>query len=193
MGAQSNETAVLTGEELRTAFELATRFLERHRDSINALNVFPVPDGDTGTNMLLTMRSVNEESSKATDSSAAAVASAMARGALLGARGNSGVILSQFFHGLAQGLHGKDEINGEDLAQAFKLASRAADKSVSKPRGWHDAHGATVSYPCRRPSVWEVEGATGMCYLCGWLPWRQPKWRYPGRLCSFRYCARPGW
>ena len=133
MGAQSNETAVLTGEELRTAFELATRFLERHRDSINALNVFPVPDGDTGTNMLLTMRSVNEESSKATDSSAAAVASAMARGALLGARGNSGVILSQFFHGLAQGLHGKDEIDGEDLAQAFKLASRAADKSVSKP------------------------------------------------------------
>ena len=112
---------------------MATRFLERHRDAINALNVFPVPDGDTGTNMLLTMRSVNEESSKAADSSAAAIASAMARGALLGARGNSGVILSQFFHGLAQGLHGKDAIDGESLAQAFEIASRAADKSVSKP------------------------------------------------------------
>ena len=124
---------MLSGDELRKAFEAATRCLERHRDAINALNVFPVPDGDTGTNMLLTMRSVNDECSRATDSSAGAVMSAMAHGALLGARGNSGVILSQFFYGLAQGFKGKVESNGEDLAHAFELASRAAYGSVSNP------------------------------------------------------------
>ena len=124
---------MLSGDELRRAFEAATRCLERHRDAINALNVFPVPDGDTGTNMLLTMRSVNDECSRATDSSAGAVMSAMSRGALLGARGNSGVILSQFFYGLSQGFQGKIESNGEDLAHAFELASRAAYSSVSKP------------------------------------------------------------
>ena len=124
---------MLSGDELRRAFEAATRCLERHRDAINALNVFPVPDGDTGTNMLLTMRSVNDECSRVTDSSAGAVMSAMAHGALLGARGNSGVILSQFFYGLAQGLQGKFESNGEDLAHAFELASRAAYSAVSKP------------------------------------------------------------
>ena len=124
---------MLRGDELRSAFEAATRCLERYRDPINALNVFPVPDGDTGTNMLLTMRSVNDECSRATDSSVEAVMSAMAHGALLGARGNSGVILSQFFYGLAQGLQGKDESNGEDLAHALESASRAAYNSVSKP------------------------------------------------------------
>ncbi len=123
----------LDGGDLREAFQAAARCLEKHRDAINALNVFPVPDGDTGTNMLLTMRSVNEECSQATDSSAETVAGAMARGALLGARGNSGVILSQFFHGLFQGLKGKDRLDGEDLARAFGLASEAAYRSVSVP------------------------------------------------------------
>ena len=125
--------AVLDGDDLRTAFQVATRYLERHRDAINALNVFPVPDGDTGTNMLLTMRSVNDAASRESGSSAAAVTAAMAHGALLGARGNSGVILSQFFHGLAQGFEGKQELDVEHLVQALKLASTAANRSVSKP------------------------------------------------------------
>ena len=130
-GLSKGET--LDGNDLRQAFEVATRCLEKHRHSINALNVFPVPDGDTGTNMLLTMRSVNEQSSQTPGSSAGAVTAAMAQGALLGARGNSGVILSQFFSGLAQGLRGKDEFNGDDLAQALELASAAAYSSVSEP------------------------------------------------------------
>ena len=130
---EPNRVVGLDGDDLRKAFEAATHCLERHREAINALNVFPVPDGDTGTNMLLTMRSVNEESVQAPGSSAGVVMAAMAHGALLGARGNSGVILSQFFHGLAQGLQGKDELDGESLAQAFELASRAAYSSVSKP------------------------------------------------------------
>ncbi len=125
--------STVNGDDLRLAFEAATRYLERHRDAINALNVFPVPDGDTGTNMLLTMRSVNEESGKVTGASAGAVMAAMAHGALLGARGNSGVILSQFFHGLSRGFQGKDECDGEDLARAFGLASEAAQTSVSAP------------------------------------------------------------
>ena len=125
--------AFLNGDDLRKAFEAGTRCLERQRDAINALNVFPVPDGDTGTNMLLTMRSVNQESFQTPGSSIGEVMAAMAHGALLGSRGNSGVILSQFFHGLSQGLQGKDGTDGEDLARAFSLASRAADSSVSKP------------------------------------------------------------
>ena len=123
----------LNGDGLRGAFEAGTRCLERLREAINALNVFPVPDGDTGTNMLLTMRSVNQESLRAPGSSAGEVMAAMAHGALLGARGNSGVILSQFFHGISQALQGKDVFNADDLALAFSSASRAADGSVGKP------------------------------------------------------------
>ena len=133
VGGGLNRGGPLDGEHLGKAFEAATRCLERQRDAINALNVFPVPDGDTGTNMLLTMRSVTDEYRQAPGPSAGAVTAALAHGALLGARGNSGVILSQFFHGLAQGLQGKDESSGEDLAQAFKLASSAASSAVSKP------------------------------------------------------------
>ena len=124
---------LLDGDDLRHAFEAATRCLEKHRDAVNALNVFPVPDGDTGTNMLLTMRSVNQGSQRAPSSSAGAVMSSMAEGALWGARGNSGVILSQFFQGMATGLQGKEALTGEDLAQAFGLASEATYRSVSKP------------------------------------------------------------
>ena len=125
--------ADLGGDDMRKAFEAATGCLERCRDAINALNVFPVPDGDTGTNMLLTMRSVTEGSQSTAGLTAGEVTKAMAHGALLGARGNSGVILSQFFQGVAQGLDGRDRFNGTDLAGAFHLAAEAAYHSVSKP------------------------------------------------------------
>ena len=125
--------AELDGYELKNAFEAGTRLLVKHRDAINALNVFPVPDGDTGTNMLLTMRSVNEEVARSPDYTAGAIMEAMAHGALLGARGNSGVILSQFFKGMAQGLHGKNVASGEDLVQAFAFAAKAANNAVGKP------------------------------------------------------------
>ena len=130
---QGLKLRTLGGDELRTAFAKATRCLDRYRDAINALNVFPVPDGDTGTNMLLTMNALNEAACASPDTSAGDVAAAMARGALLGARGNSGVILSQFFQGLARGLQGKDSFGGRDLAQALQQASQAAYKAVSKP------------------------------------------------------------
>ena len=125
--------AVLHGEDLRQAFSAATRCLERFRDTINALNVFPVPDGDTGTNMLLTMRSAMEKFTSAPSLTAGEAADILAEGAFWGARGNSGVILSQFFKGFAEVLHDKEVCDGADLAQGFSWASDAAYASVGQP------------------------------------------------------------
>jgi DAK2 domain fusion protein YloV len=123
----------MNGQEIRQAFDKATRYLEQYRDTINALNVFPVPDGDTGTNMLLTMRSAMKQPNPNSHTSVATVAAAMADGAFLGARGNSGVILSQFFKGLAEGLQGKEFCGAIDLGRAFHLATEMAYKSVANP------------------------------------------------------------
>ncbi len=123
----------INGQELREMFATATSWLEKSASDIDALNVFPVPDGDTGTNMLLTMRSSVEESHQAADSSIGAVAQAIARGALMGARGNSGVILSQIWRGLAQGLQGSKSLTGSDLANALQQASIMAYKGLSNP------------------------------------------------------------
>ena len=114
-------------------FAAATSWLERSAQSINTLNVFPVPDGDTGTNMLLTMRAAVEEATRCPDEGVCAVAQAMARGSLMGARGNSGVILSQIFRGLAKGLDGKKSFSGKDLAAALIESSTFAYKGMSKP------------------------------------------------------------
>ncbi len=127
---QSNS---ISGSEFRDMFAAATSWLEKSASEIDALNVFPVPDGDTGTNMLLTMRSTVEEGYKVEDASVSAVAQAMANGALMGARGNSGVILSQIWSGLAQGLSDKETFNGKDLAYAFTQAAEIAYKGLSNP------------------------------------------------------------
>jgi len=114
-------------------FSAATSWLEKSSEEIDALNVFPVPDGDTGTNMLLTMRSTMEEAYRAPDHSASGVAQAMAKGALMGARGNSGVILSQIYRGLAQGLQGKESFTATDLANALQQSALVAYKALSNP------------------------------------------------------------
>src|SRR5512136_3260170 len=106
----------ISGLALKEMFAAATTWLEKNAPDIDALNVFPVPDGDTGTNMLLTMRSAVEEAYRAPDHSASAVAQSMAKGALMGARGNSGVILSQIWRGMAEGLNNKDTFTGRDFA-----------------------------------------------------------------------------
>lgn len=121
------------GQEFKDMFAAGSSWLEKTVPDINAINVFPVPDGDTGTNMFLTMRAVMEEADRISDNSVASVAKAMAQGALMGARGNSGVILSQFFRGLAKGLDDKETINGSDFAAALAEASRAAYKGLSQP------------------------------------------------------------
>lgn len=114
-------------------FSVATRWLERSAQSINALNVFPVPDGDTGINMLLTMRAATDEANRNDNGSAAVVAQAIARGSLMGARGNSGVILSQIFRGLAHGLDNKRTFTAHDFADALAESVDFAYKGVTKP------------------------------------------------------------
>ena len=128
-----SKTSMVAGQELRDMFSAATSWLEKSSADIDALNVFPVPDGDTGTNMMLTMRSTMEEAYRAPDHSAAGVAHAMAKGALMGARGNSGVILSQIWRGLAQGLEGKESFNAVELANALEKSAQTAYKGVSNP------------------------------------------------------------
>ena len=128
-----NKINNVAGQDLRDMFSAASAWLEKSSADIDALNVFPVPDGDTGTNMMLTMRSTMEEAYRAPDHSASGVAHAMAKGALMGARGNSGVILSQMWRGLAQGLDGKDSFTAADLAKALQESAVVAYKGVSNP------------------------------------------------------------
>jgi len=128
-----NKIGIVAGQDLRDMFSAASAWLEKSSADIDALNVFPVPDGDTGTNMMLTMRSTMEEAFRAPDHSASGVAHAMAKGALMGARGNSGVILSQMWRGLAQGLDGKDTISAADMAKALQESAIVAYKGVSNP------------------------------------------------------------
>ncbi len=144
------------GQDLREMFSAATTWLEKSASDIDALNVFPVPDGDTGTNMLLTMRSCIEEAYRAPDRSASAVAQAMARGALVGARGNSGVILSQIWRGLAQGLADKESFTGSDLADALLLASTMAYKGISNP-----VEGTILTVVREASSAAQVQAASG--------------------------------
>jgi len=123
----------ISGQDLREMFEAATGWLEKSSSDIDALNVFPVPDGDTGTNMLLTMRSTIEEAYRAPDRSASAVAQAMAKGALMGARGNSGVIMSQILRGLAQSLAEKESFNAVELSEALQQSATLAYQGLSNP------------------------------------------------------------
>ncbi|MBN1862510.1 MAG: DAK2 domain-containing protein [Dehalococcoidales bacterium] len=127
------KVASLSGQRLRDMIMVASDWLEKNAADIDSLNVFPVPDGDTGTNMLLTMRSTLEEAYRAPDHSTSAVAQAIARGALMGARGNSGVILSQIWHGLALGLEGKESCSGRELAEALLVAATEAYKGIDNP------------------------------------------------------------
>jgi hypothetical protein len=121
------------GPGLLAAFSSAVANLERNVDEINALNVFPVPDGDTGTNMAATVRAALEEAQAADGHSLSAVAAAISFGALMGARGNSGVITSQIFRGMAEGLGGKRRFNGLDLAHALDRGTKTAYGAVAKP------------------------------------------------------------
>jgi hypothetical protein len=121
------------GAGLLAAFRAAVDNLAEHVDEVNALNVFPVPDGDTGSNMLATVRAALEEAEGAAEQSADRVATAISFGALMGARGNSGVIASQIFRGMAEGLGGKERFDGADLARSLTQGTATAYKAVVKP------------------------------------------------------------
>ncbi len=128
------QRTTLSGHDLRAMLTAGTNWLERIVPDINALNVYPVPDGDCGTNMLLTMRASLTEATRLADGTGiSAMAEAIARGALMGARGNSGVILSQIWRGLFEGLKDREAVNSQELAQALKEASLVAYRALSNP------------------------------------------------------------
>jgi len=124
---------VLNGVEFKRIITAAAQVLAESKEQINALNVFPVPDGDTGTNMALTLQSALRELDNLETESISKVAQAIARGSLMGARGNSGVILSQYFRGFSDGLGKLKAANGRQLAKAFDQASKRTYKAVMKP------------------------------------------------------------
>lgn len=128
------EIKKINGPLLKEIFKGAVNYLISRKEDVNALNVFPVPDGDTGTNMSLTSKSALKQiDSLEGDFSVADVSAAAARGALMGARGNSGVILSQLLRGFSEGLEGLDEAGTAEIAHAFKKASETTYKAVMKP------------------------------------------------------------
>jgi DAK2 domain fusion protein YloV len=121
------------GANFLKALEASTSWFEQHVQAINSLNVFPVPDGDTGTNMMLTLQAALKEVSNSPSRSAAEVTQKVAQGALMGARGNSGVILSQLLRGVARHLQKKDTFNARELADAMLEGASTAYKGVLKP------------------------------------------------------------
>lgn len=123
----------LTARDFRLLAKGAARRLEQSKEMVNALNVFPVPDGDTGINMALTIGAAVKEMDKNQAEALGEVAEAFAFGSLMGARGNSGVILSQIFRGLSLGLAGKDQVGPVELSKAIELAARTAYQAVMKP------------------------------------------------------------
>lgn len=133
MRTETARVKTIDGQEFREMFAFATDWLARSESDINSLNVFPVPDGDTGTNMVLTMKSLIEEAAMEDSSSISRIVQAMAHGALMGARGNSGVILSQIWSGINRSLKDKDSISGKDLAEALQKASDIAYEALSNP------------------------------------------------------------
>jgi DAK2 domain fusion protein YloV len=126
-------TKTVDGYKLKVILESAAIKLETNKDEVNSLNVFPVPDGDTGTNMLLTMKSALKQGLEVEENNASKVAQAASQGSLMGARGNSGVILSQLFRGFASGLEEKLEIDIPTFAHGLKKAADTAYKAVMKP------------------------------------------------------------
>jgi len=123
----------IDGKQLRDMFVSGANNLKNHKDIVDKLNVFPVPDGDTGTNMSLTISCAIKELNKVEKDDIGQLGKALSKGSLMGARGNSGVILSQIIRGIAKSIEGKDQLSSMDIAEALKNGSDTAYKAVIKP------------------------------------------------------------
>lgn len=121
------------GEQLKQLTDAAITWLETNREIVNALNVFPIPDGDTGTNMLMTMQAAYREIESRNEKNVARVAQAIAHGALMGARGNSGVILSQIWRGFARALDNFETFDTAQFARALRESSETAYRGAVRP------------------------------------------------------------
>ena len=127
---------MITGKVLRDAFVSGANSIIANRQAVDRLNVFPVPDGDTGTNMSMTIESAVKELKSSSAETVGEVSAVVASALLRGARGNSGVILSLLFRGFSKGLKGKEEASAEDLAEALKnkvIAAAALDVFCKEP------------------------------------------------------------
>lgn len=124
---------IINGKILKGMIFSGANNLNNQKNNIDALNVFPVPDGDTGTNMSMTFSNGLQEVKKLSDDNLSVVAKTLSRGLLMGARGNSGVILSQIFRGFYQSVDGKETVDAKDLAEAFNKGSQVAYKAVMRP------------------------------------------------------------
>src|SRR5437660_735944 len=132
-GAPSMPITECDGRLFKEALLGSLAWLTLNRDEVDALNVFPVPDGDTGTNMLLTLQSAVEDIRESSTSDVGKIARIAAHGSLMGARGNSGVILSQIFRSFGQAVQGRAEVTPAELASAFEEAANVAYRAVLKP------------------------------------------------------------
>ncbi len=130
---RTRRISIFDGQDLKKAILAGAAWLEENREVLNALNVFPVPDGDTGSNMSATMKSAIRNIVNSSETSAGVLAAKIAHDALLGARGNSGVILSQTLRGIALGLDKKTTFTAPDFALALQEASKLAYRAVLKP------------------------------------------------------------
>ena len=128
------QAKTIDGVLLRDMVVAGAALLEKHREAVDALNVFPVPDGDTGTNMSLTMASATREVNQKEYLNAGEAAAAGSKGALKGARGNSGVITSQLLRGFSRALAGVERITPAQFAAALKSGAETAYKAVMKPK-----------------------------------------------------------
>lgn len=123
----------ITTSLLQEMVQAASTRLNKQAEYVNSLNVFPVPDGDTGTNMGMTVTNGAKEVADKPANTVGEVGQILSKGLLMGARGNSGVITSQLFRGFGQSIKGKEELDGKDLAQAFQAGVEVAYKAVMKP------------------------------------------------------------
>lgn len=123
----------ITNHEFGKMVQTAANRLQQNAEFINSLNVFPVPDGDTGTNMSMSLASGAKYEREETSESVADLAAALAKGLLMGARGNSGVILSQIFRGFSKGIEGQKTLSAKDFADGYANGAKTAYKAVMKP------------------------------------------------------------
>ena len=158
----------ITAQDFRAMVEIGEMRLTENAEFVNSLNVFPVPDGDTGTNMMLSFKSGAERVANSTATTVGDLAQDLAKGLLMGARGNSGVILSQLFRGFSKAVVGKEEITGEELAQAFTNGVETAYKAVMKPV---EGTILTVARESAKRGVRKLETSNDIIEVMGSVGW----------------------
>src|SRR5512143_2285969 len=132
-GHPTDDIVQCDGQGLKRLLMAGMSWLDANHQTVNALNVFPIPDGDTGTNMLLTMQAAYKEITQSQEPNVGKLAHAVAHGALMGARGNSGVILSQVWRGFARALDHQEFLDGASLVHALAAGRDTAYKGVVRP------------------------------------------------------------